>query len=140
VAEYADISNFGESVHTGSARTLDDVRRKLAVLQRHCAAVGRPYEAILKSHIGLPVVVGESTGALAAKLEARFGGLPPDQAAWHRASATTGTPDELIANYRELIDLGIRYFIAAIYFDDAESYELLAGRVMLEFAQLLSAA
>jgi alkanesulfonate monooxygenase SsuD/methylene tetrahydromethanopterin reductase-like flavin-dependent oxidoreductase (luciferase family) len=134
VAEYADISNFGENVHTGSARTLDDVRRKLAALQRHCATVGRPYGAILKSHIGLPVVVGESTGALAAKLEGRFAGLAPDQAAWHRASATSGTPDELIAYYRGLIDLGMRYFIAAIYSDDAESYELLARRVMPEFA------
>src|SRR5438477_10369765 len=122
VAEYADISNFGENVHTGSARTLDDARRKLAALQRHCASVGRPYEAILKSHIELPLVIGESTGALAAKLEARFGSLRPDQAAWHRASVTVGTPDELIAYYRGLIDLGIRYFIAAIYSDDAESF------------------
>ena len=45
-----------------------------------------------------------------------------------------GTPDELIAYYRGLIDLGIRYFIAAIYSDDAESYELLARRVLPEFA------
>jgi hypothetical protein len=82
----------------------------------------------------LPLVVGESRGALAAKLEKRFAGLAPDQAVFHRASATTGTPDELIAYYRGLIDLGIRYFIAAIYSDDAESYELLARRVMLEFA------
>ena len=134
VAQYADVSNFGESVHTGSARTLDDVRRKLAALRRHCESAGRPYEAILKSHIGLPVVLGESPDLLAAKLEAQFGGLSASQAAFHKASAVAGTPEDLIAYYRALIGLGIRYFIAAIYSDDAESYELLADRVMPAFA------
>jgi alkanesulfonate monooxygenase SsuD/methylene tetrahydromethanopterin reductase-like flavin-dependent oxidoreductase (luciferase family) len=134
VAEYADVSNFGENVHTGGARTLDDTRRKLEALRRHCAAAGRPYAAILKSHIGLPVVVGTSTAALEAKLEARFGTLAADRAAFHRASIVSGTPADLVGYYRGLIGLGVRYFIAAMYSDDVESRELLARQVMPEFA------
>ena len=134
VAQHADVSNFGENQHTGGARTLEDMRRKLDALRRHCADAGRPYETILKSHIGLPVVIGESSDALATKLEARFGALATEQAARHRASAVSGTPGELIAYYRGLIDLGFRYFVAAIYSDDAETYELLARRVMPAFA------
>jgi len=134
VAEYGDISNFGENAHTGGVRTLDDMRRKLDALRRHCASAGRPYEAILKSHIGLPVVVGASAAALEAKLEALFGSVPADSAAFHRRSIVSGTPEDLIGYYHGLIDLGIRYFIAAIYADDSESRELLARRVMQEFA------
>jgi len=134
VAEYGDISNFGEHVYTGGVRTLDDARRKLAALRRHCASAGRPYEAILKSHIGLPVVVGGSAAALEAKLEARLGALPADRATLQRTSIVSGTPKDLIGYYHGLIDLGIRYFIAAIYADDSESRELLARWVMPEFA------
>jgi alkanesulfonate monooxygenase SsuD/methylene tetrahydromethanopterin reductase-like flavin-dependent oxidoreductase (luciferase family) len=99
VAEYGDMSNFGENVHTG-----------------------------------LPVVVGESSTALEAKLEARFGAVPADRSALHQTSIVSGTPEDLIGYYHGLIDLGIRYFIAAIYADDNESRELLARRVMPEFA------
>ena len=38
-----------------------NLRRKLLL--------GRPYEVILKSHIELPLVIGETTATLAAKLE-----------------------------------------------------------------------
>jgi alkanesulfonate monooxygenase SsuD/methylene tetrahydromethanopterin reductase-like flavin-dependent oxidoreductase (luciferase family) len=133
VAEHADVSNFGENAWAGGARTLEDTRRKLDALRRHCASAGRPYEAILKSHIGLPVIVSASKDALEAKLESRFGALPADQAARNRASTVSGTPDDLIGYYHGLIGLGIRYFIAAIYSDDVESRELLARRVMPEF-------
>jgi alkanesulfonate monooxygenase SsuD/methylene tetrahydromethanopterin reductase-like flavin-dependent oxidoreductase (luciferase family) len=45
VAQYADMSNFGEHVYTGGAQSVADVRRKLDVLDRHCDALGRPPES-----------------------------------------------------------------------------------------------
>ena len=49
VAQYADMSNFG--VITGQTTLADHGREKYAALRRHCEAVGRPYEAILRSHM-----------------------------------------------------------------------------------------
>jgi len=80
-------------VHAGGLRTLDATRRKLDALRRHCASAGRPYEAILKSHIGLPVVVAESSAALEAKQKARFGALPADLATLHRTSVSRSQPN-----------------------------------------------
>jgi alkanesulfonate monooxygenase SsuD/methylene tetrahydromethanopterin reductase-like flavin-dependent oxidoreductase (luciferase family) len=132
VAEYADVSNFGADVFTGGARTLDDVGRKLDALRHHCEALGRPYDAVLKSHIALPLIAAESPSAVVAKLDARLAELPPAAATRRRAAVVAGTPSDLIAYYRGLADAGLRYFIAAIYVDDDESRELLARRVMPE--------
>jgi alkanesulfonate monooxygenase SsuD/methylene tetrahydromethanopterin reductase-like flavin-dependent oxidoreductase (luciferase family) len=64
VAQYADMSNFGAGPMTGEANTLDDVRRKLEVLRRHCDAIGRSYDEILRSHISFPVVTGTGDEAI----------------------------------------------------------------------------
>ncbi len=50
VAQYADVSNFGPHEWVGKAFEPVDVRRKYDVLRRYCDEVGRPYEAILRSH------------------------------------------------------------------------------------------
>ena len=44
VARYADASNFGEHPNAGGAATLDDIRRKLQVLDTHCRGAGRSPE------------------------------------------------------------------------------------------------
>ena len=49
VAQYADMSNFGPSRWTGSAFDAADVRRKCTALRGHCEALGRAYDAILRS-------------------------------------------------------------------------------------------
>ncbi|HEY6885356.1 MAG TPA: LLM class flavin-dependent oxidoreductase [Nitrososphaeraceae archaeon] len=47
VAKYADACNIFGSVET--------VKRKLGVLKEHCGSVGRDYESILKTKLGLVV-------------------------------------------------------------------------------------
>jgi hypothetical protein len=111
-------------------RTLDDVRRRLETLRGHCTAVGRPYEAILTSHLALPLIAAETASAVSAKLDARFGALPPEQQARRRAAVVAGTPGELVAYYGRLVEAGLRYFVAAIDADDTASLELLGERVV----------
>src|SRR5207253_2814606 len=70
VAESADMCNFDSS---GQRLTGDDIRRKCDALRRHCDDVGRPYEAIVRSHLLNPAVVAPTQSRLDAKVAA----LPP---------------------------------------------------------------
>ncbi|MDF3039716.1 MAG: class flavin-dependent oxidoreductase, partial [Thermomicrobiales bacterium] len=58
VAELADACNIGPVV-TGGVDTLEQARHKLDVLRRHCEAVGRPYEHILRSHFTIWLILAE---------------------------------------------------------------------------------
>jgi alkanesulfonate monooxygenase SsuD/methylene tetrahydromethanopterin reductase-like flavin-dependent oxidoreductase (luciferase family) len=147
VAAHADMCNFGPSDAYGSAWGLPEIRRKLAALRRHCAAVGRPYGAILRSHLG-SAAAAETEAALDAKLAARPGqaalveaprepGLPRRLAGHYRVPSVehaayvnvAGTPAQLVAYYQGLVDAGMRYFILGSG-TDAETLRLLADAVI----------
>src|SRR5215467_7023078 len=90
VAEFGDACNIG-----GDAETL---RHKLAVLREHCAAVGRPYDDIIRSTSLEDVVLtrpGEDTATATARA----------------ASATgigfAGTTDQLSAHIESLVAAGV---------------------------------
>ena len=125
VAQYADMANFGPSPYIGSAYNVDDVRRKLAALHQHCVAKGRPYDAILRSH-ATPAVVAPTHGAVSVKLE-RF-------AAHYQAVTQTtmfkGTPEEMVAYYRDLAAVGMQYYIVILHPDDEESLQLIGEQVI----------
>jgi alkanesulfonate monooxygenase SsuD/methylene tetrahydromethanopterin reductase-like flavin-dependent oxidoreductase (luciferase family) len=125
VAEHADASSFGEHATTGGVGTLDDVRRRFDALQRHCAAVGRPYESILRTHSTLLLLLAETETELQSKLKA----IPPARLAMWRSSSLVGTPGEAVAYYRALIDAGMQYFIAFVYGNDIETPRLLMEQV-----------
>jgi alkanesulfonate monooxygenase SsuD/methylene tetrahydromethanopterin reductase-like flavin-dependent oxidoreductase (luciferase family) len=124
VAEHADASNFGAHRWTGSAETLEDVRRKYGALRRHCARRGRPYESVLRSNITLRLVLAKTPDAVRAK----FGGGQPGQ------GTLVGTPADVVREYRALADAGVQYFIARVLPDDEETLRLLAERVVPELA------
>ena len=143
--------NFGPNGATGSAWGLPEVRRKLAALDAHCAAVGRPPEAVLRSHIAW-IVIAEDEAAVEAKLAARPSradmveaprepGLPRRLTAYYRAPSiehvanitVAGTPPQFVAYYRALIDAGMRYFVVGP--DDVPaSLRLLAEEVVPHLA------
>jgi alkanesulfonate monooxygenase SsuD/methylene tetrahydromethanopterin reductase-like flavin-dependent oxidoreductase (luciferase family) len=146
VAAYADMCNFGPNGAAGSAWGLPEVRRKLAALDAHCAAVGRPSEAVLRSHFG-NVLLAASEAAVEAKLAARPNraelieaerepGLPRRFTAHYRIPSiehvatmtVAGTPEHLIGYYQALVDAGMRYFIVS-YGRDEETLRLLARDV-----------
>jgi len=92
-ARYADYCNI-----LGDPPT---VARKLKALQAHCAAVGRPYEAIIPSNL-VSILIAENEAALARKRQrySHRGGYPLE-----------GTPDQIIDQLRAYIDVGVRSII-----------------------------
>ena len=146
VARHADMCNFGPSEAYGSAWGVEDVRRKLEALRRHCDDVGRPYQAVLRSHFG-GLVLGATEEEVEAKLARRPNraqmteaqrepGLPRVFTSHYRyasvehlASTTVvGTPVQLAEYYRRLVDAGMRYFVVSGL--DTESARLFAGEVI----------
>ena len=125
VARYADVSNFGPHEWVGKAFGPDDVRRKYDVLRRYCDEVGRPYEAILRSHWTPLVTLAPSHEQLERKREAAR--IPDAKLITQPLCAT---PDEAIAHYSRLVDAGAEYFLATVNGQDQETVDLLAERVV----------
>ena len=126
VAQYADMSNFGEHAYTGGAHSVTDVRRKLDVLDRHCDALSRPPESLLRSHITYPLILGETR----ARVQARIDAIPSTTKSYIETSLVAGTPADVVAYYRALATVGIQYFIPTLLGSDEETLELLADRVV----------
>ena len=73
------------------------VARRYEVLRRHCAAVGRPFEAITRSNFA-SILLARDAAELAAK-RARF----PD------FRGLSGTPGEVIEGLKAYADAGSQY-------------------------------
>ncbi|MCD6028891.1 MAG: class flavin-dependent oxidoreductase [Thermomicrobiales bacterium] len=136
VARFADACNFGAGTQVGGVRTLDDVRRKLAVLRRHAAGLGRPYEQILKTHFTGWLMLAADEDAAAAKVARYYPDGIPDEL---RASRIVGTPEQVVPYYQELVDAGIQYFVVqTLDAADQETIRLLAERVAPHVAAALA--
>ena len=128
VARFADACNFGASPQIGGVRTPDDVRRKYAVLERHCREVGRPYEHILRTHFTAWLMIAETEAEAQAKLARYYpNGLTEDQ----RYSRVVGTPETVAAYYRAMVAAGVQHFVCQIQdAADTETIRLLADEVV----------
>lgn len=132
VARFADACNYGTHFWTGNVRAPDDVRHKQEVVRGHCEAVGRPYDAVLQTHLTLPLLIAERPGQIDEKIE-RF--IPPLARKYAMESMVAGTPAEVAAYFVGLRRAGLRYFLATVYGDDRETIRLLAERVIPEVEQ-----
>jgi alkanesulfonate monooxygenase SsuD/methylene tetrahydromethanopterin reductase-like flavin-dependent oxidoreductase (luciferase family) len=124
VARYADACNFGAGDQTGGARSLADVRRKLAALRAHCAEIGRPYDDVLRTHFTSWIFLAETEAEARRKLD-RFhpGGLTEVQ----KLTRIVGTPDSVAPHYQALVDAGIQHFVIQTQdAADVETMRLLA--------------
>jgi alkanesulfonate monooxygenase SsuD/methylene tetrahydromethanopterin reductase-like flavin-dependent oxidoreductase (luciferase family) len=123
VARYADAANFGPSNVTGAAWDADDIRRKLDALRRHCEALGRPYESVLRTHV-------HPGGGVQIRAD---GPLIHDRVRRENVdfehARFVGTPGDAVAHFRALADAGLQYFIVGIG-RDAESLRLLGEEVI----------
>jgi alkanesulfonate monooxygenase SsuD/methylene tetrahydromethanopterin reductase-like flavin-dependent oxidoreductase (luciferase family) len=126
VAQYGDVANMAASALAGNAFTLDDVRRKYDALKRHCEAVGRPYDAILRSYLNLTTILAPTH----AQAEAKANTMPPPLRELFRTSTLIATPDEAIEHYRRLIAAGAQYFMTSLWGHDLETLRLLAEKVI----------
>jgi alkanesulfonate monooxygenase SsuD/methylene tetrahydromethanopterin reductase-like flavin-dependent oxidoreductase (luciferase family) len=136
VAQYGDVANFGAHAWAGSAFTMDDVRRKYEALRRHCDAVGRPYESILRTYLDIPVVLAKTRAAVQAKLDA----IPAGVRTHFQTSLLAATPDEAIAHFRDLAAAGVQYFVVALWGHDAETVRLLGQEVLPRVTGVLQEA
>lgn len=134
VAQYADACNlvgYGAGMASG-ASSLNDIERKLAVLRRHCQALGRPFDTVLRTYSTGWLILGRDSARVQARLdhyfpqglEARYSGP------WHNF-VVAGTPDDAVAYYRALVKAGIQYFIVGtLDAADEETIRLLAEQVI----------
>lgn len=126
VAQYADMSNFGAHVFTGGATQLQDVERKCHVLQDYCHFFGRDPQAVLRSYITMPLLLGKTPECLERKRQA----LPLPVQKMFQSSIVAMKPQEAIAYYRTLRRAGIQYFIVGIGLGDRETLHLLQTEVL----------
>src|ERR1700744_1854541 len=120
----ADVSNFAPHEWAGSAFDVTDVARKYGVLRDFCAAAGRPYESVLRSHFTPLLVLAEDEQQLASKRETTR--IPDAALSVRRVFAT---PPDAVRHYQALADAGVQYFIAGINGTDDETTHLLAEAV-----------
>jgi alkanesulfonate monooxygenase SsuD/methylene tetrahydromethanopterin reductase-like flavin-dependent oxidoreductase (luciferase family) len=126
VAELADACNLGPVV-TGDVDTPAEARHKLAVLRRHCDAIGRPFENILRSHFTIWLMLAPDESSVRRKVDHYFpNGL---DSIWRRA-VVAGTPEQVVPYFQSFVDIGMQYFIAQVLdARDEETFRLLAEDV-----------
>jgi F420-dependent oxidoreductase-like protein len=116
VARLADACNLGGEPET--------VTHKLAVLRRHCAAVPRDYDTILKTHNHSWLIARDAAGVAAKR--ARLADRGP-------LRGFVGTVSEAIDLVGRYQDAGVQLLINSDYRNDVETRELLASDVMPHF-------
>ena len=123
VAQYGDACNVGAGPAAGGAATPEAVAAKLAVLRRHCEALGRPYDHVLRTHFTGSLVLARDEAGVQAKRE-RYAGhrfIRPEH---------VRTPAEAVATFQALADVGIQYFFVQSFDPgDEETLRLLAEDV-----------
>jgi alkanesulfonate monooxygenase SsuD/methylene tetrahydromethanopterin reductase-like flavin-dependent oxidoreductase (luciferase family) len=110
-----------------SGPSVETYAHKLEVLRRHCEAVGRPFDAIVK---------GFSTeGVALAPSEAeaqRIAAASP----YNSRKAIVGTPEQVAAQLQRYVDLGVSYFVVRLLdFPRTEGTELFVQEVMPRLAR-----
>jgi F420-dependent oxidoreductase-like protein len=100
VAQYGDACNI-----IGSP---DPMRHKLEVLKRHCEAVGRDYDSILKTANFAPIVGSREETTTIIKELSRRTGRPEEQI---RQAQPPMTAEEAAAVFRRYMELGVTYFV-----------------------------
>jgi alkanesulfonate monooxygenase SsuD/methylene tetrahydromethanopterin reductase-like flavin-dependent oxidoreductase (luciferase family) len=132
VAEFGDASQIGMFGPMSGDGTVETVRRKMDVLDRHLVAAGRSSDAVLRTHFTGWLILAEDEERLDAKvrwmlpegIEQRFSG------GW-AGYAVAASPEQAVAMYRSLVAAGIEYFvITTLDASDTETIRLLAERVI----------
>jgi F420-dependent oxidoreductase-like protein len=103
VARYADACNLrGEPA---------EVRRKVGVLAKHCAAAGRDPAAVAVTHLSTALV-----GVTQEDVEAAVEVLRPKSASpeSYRTWANAGTVDDHIGRFRELTEAGVQEAVVSL--------------------------
>ena len=118
VAKYADACNLFGSVET--------VKRKLSILKEHCRSVGRDYESILKTKLG--VVVIDDDKETARKRLQQIIKVPEEQV---DEFAIYGSPEDVLRQKETLEEEGIQYLIVDLDPSrELEALDLFANQII----------
>lgn len=121
VAQYAQFCNVGGDPET--------VGRLLQALKGHCERLNRDYDAITKSAYTM-VMIGKDEAEVERKREALSRYIP-------RRGASIGTPDQLIAEFREYAKVGVEYMVFRMPdWTDLEALQLFSEKVIPAVADL----
>ena len=122
VAKYADACNL-----FGSAET---VKRNLNILKDHCKSVGRDYDSILKTKLGI-IVVDDDKQMAEKKIKQIFKGMPEEQV---REFAIYGTPEDLLRQIELLEQVGIQYLIVDLDPSrELEALDVFANKIIKKY-------
>jgi F420-dependent oxidoreductase-like protein len=122
VAKYADACNL-----FGSAET---IKRKLKILEEHCKSVGRDYDLILKTKLGV-IVIDDDTEVVQNKIRQAFKGMPEEQI---REFVMYGTPEDVLKQIELLEQVGIQYLIVDLEPSrELEALDVFANKIMKKF-------
>ena len=105
VAKYADACNVFGSV--------DTFRKKMNILQEHCKTVGRDYDSILKTKLGV-VMIDRDRKALEQRIATQYKGVPE---AMLREMVTYGGPEDVRRQLELCRDAGVQLFIMSFEHD-----------------------
>ena len=120
VAKYADWWNI-------PGGSYDNYAHKLNVLRRHCAAVGRDYDEIVKTWSADAVAVAE-TEAEAQRIAA---------ASPYNDHSIVGTPAQVAEQLQAFVELGVAYLIVRLLdFPNTTGIELFGQEVMPRLSAL----
>jgi alkanesulfonate monooxygenase SsuD/methylene tetrahydromethanopterin reductase-like flavin-dependent oxidoreductase (luciferase family) len=120
VAKYADWWNI-------PGGSYDNYAHKLNVLRRHCAAVGRDYDEIVKTWSADAVVVAE-TEAEAQRIAA---------ASPYNDHSIIGTPAQVAEQLQAFVEVGVTYLIVRLLdFPNTAGIELFVQEVMPRLSAL----
>ncbi|MGI0034166.1 MAG: LLM class flavin-dependent oxidoreductase, partial [Nitrososphaeraceae archaeon] len=122
VAKYADACNL-----FGSAET---VKRKLNILKEHCKTIGRDYDSILKTKLGI-IVVEDEKQTSEKKIEQIFKGMPEEQI---REFAIYGTPEDVLRQVELFEQVDIQYLIVDLDpTRELEALDVFANKIIKKF-------
>jgi len=125
VAQYADMSNiFGDPT---------TVRHKLDVLERHCEAIGRDPNTIVKTRLGSLII--RKSDAEAQRLFEQVLNLPGIDKERVRTSFLAGSPDRVAEQAQKFLDAGLDGLIFNMpRMEDPQAIEL-AGQTLAGLRQ-----
>ncbi len=126
VARLADACNFGAGP-AGGCESPRDAARKHSALKRHCEELGRPFDAVLRTHFTHWLMLAPDERALADKLAHYF---PDGLDSFWGPMLVRATPESAVDYFQAFADAGSRYFVVQVIdpYDD-ETFSLLMEQV-----------
>jgi alkanesulfonate monooxygenase SsuD/methylene tetrahydromethanopterin reductase-like flavin-dependent oxidoreductase (luciferase family) len=124
IAKYADACNL-----FGSAET---IKRKLSVLREHCKNVGRDYDSILKTKLGL-IVVDNDKEMVEKRIQQISKVMPKEQVG---EFLIYGTPEDVLKQIELLEEVGIQYLIVDLEpYRELEALEIFGNNIIKKMSR-----